>query len=202
MAIDYATLSGAKGTAGSLKSWVNHDTIPSADIIVEAEAWIYQRIRTKEMQTFATGTIAVGEDGFALPPRFIVPLRLAIHEGNEELLYQHEQIFRMPLDEDGALTEGTPYAWSIINDAVQFNTVADEAFDYTLWYYQALPPLSGTSTNFLTTRYPTLLRRVCVMFAYEFLKDWTAFDKQAVLAERALRETLVADDQRRHGQEL
>lgn len=203
MAIDFPTLTGAKATAGSLKSWVNHDTIPTDDILAEAEAWIYQRILTKEMQTRASGTITVGGDGFALPARFVAPLKLSIHDGIEELLYQHEQLFRMNLDEAGDLTEGTPTRWTIADDAVQFDTMADEEFDYTLYYWQALPPLSVSNpTNFLTTRYPTLLRRVCMMFAYEFLKDWTAFDKQAVLAERALRDVLVSDDMRRRGQEL
>lgn len=203
MAIDFATITGAKTTAGSLKSWVNHDTIPVDNILTEAEAWIYQRLRTKEMQTSATGTIAIGADGFALPARFVAPLRLAIHDGVAFLPYVHEQLFEETLDVDGLLREGTPTKWAIIDDAVQFDAIADEEFDYTLYYYQALPALSvSNTTNFLTTRYPTLLRRVCMMFAYEFLKDFDAFEKQTVLAERALREAGVSDDQRRLGQEL
>lgn len=199
----FSTLTGAKATAGSLKSWVNHDTIPATGIMTEAEAWIYQRLRAMEMQTSATGTIAIASDGFALPARFIAPLRLSIHDGVDELLYQHEQLWRMPFDENGDIREGVPTRWTILDGAVQFDSAAEEAFDYTLYYYQALPALSvSNETNFLTVRYPTLLRRVCMMFAYEFLKDWNAFDKQTVLAERALRDTLVADDQRRLGQEL
>ena len=203
MTLSFTTITGAKATAGSLKSWVNHDTIPATSLLTEAEAWIYQRLRAMEMQTSATGTVSVGADGFALPERFIAPLRLSIHDGVDELLYQHEQLWRMSLDTSGDAREGMATRWTILDGAVQFDAIADEEFDYTLYYYQALPALSvSNETNFLTVRYPTLLRRVCMMFAYEFLKDWAAFDKQTVLAERALRDTLVADDQRRLGQEL
>jgi hypothetical protein len=199
----FTTLTGAKTVAGSLKRWANHDTLDSEGILTEAEAWIYQRLRTKEMQTIATGTVAIGQDGFALPTGFLAPLRFSIHDGQQDLNYQHEQLINLTLDTDGALPDGTPTSFAIMENAIQFNTVADEAFDYTFRYYAAPTALSASNeTNFLTVRYPTLLRRVGLMFAYEFLKHWDAFEKQAVLAERALRDAQVADDQRRMGQEL
>lgn len=201
--MDYTSLTGTKATTGSIRSWVNHATVPADEILTEAQAWIYQKLRCREMQTSATGTIAVGSDGFALPSGFIAPLKLTIHDGSEELLYQHEQLFRMPRDENGDLPEGMPTVWSIIDNAAQFDAIADEEFDYTLYYYGAPAALSGSNlTNFLTVRYPTLLRRTCMMFAYEFMKQFDAQDRAELMANRALAEARIADDARRLGQEL
>jgi len=48
----------------------------------------------------------------------------------------------------------------------------EEAFSGILLYYKQPTALSGSNeTNFLTNRYPSLLRYACMAKAYEHMKD-------------------------------
>ena len=63
-----------------------------------------------------------------------------------------------------------------------FDIVATTAitYNYELVYYRELPALSSTNTtNFLTSRYPSMLRKALMYKAYEFQED----DRRAVVFE-------------------
>lgn len=71
-----------------------------------------------------------------------------------------------------SLNFGSPRFYAIYNERINF----DQSFFQTslcrLQFYQSLPLLSGTNTtNFLTNRYPKLLRIACMCSAAEFMKD-------------------------------
>ena len=77
------------------------------------------------------------------------------------------------------LVVGTPKYFAIWNEQIKF----DQAFFQTslcrLQYYQSLPLLSATNlTNFLTNRYPGLMRVACMAAAADFMKDGTEYQKQ------------------------
>jgi hypothetical protein len=72
-----------------------------------------------------------------------------------------------------ALVAGTPKYWAIWDETIFF----DQAFSQNVMceqlYFQSLPLLSSTNqTNFITTRYPHLLRSACQVRAYEFMRDY------------------------------
>ena len=57
MPMNYSDLVATKTTAGSIKQWLNHDGVPSTTILEEAEAWVYQRLRIRQMITSSAGTL-------------------------------------------------------------------------------------------------------------------------------------------------
>lgn len=76
------------------------------------------------------------------------------------------------------LEQGTPQVWGLWDSRIKF----DQAFDTThllqLPYYQSLALLSATNlTNFLTARYPHLVRTACVAAAADFMKDDAEYQK-------------------------
>ena len=177
---NFTTLTGSKTTPGSIKEAINHSGIPVTQILSDAEAWIYQRLRVREMLASTTGTLAAASDtislssltgykspfflmftGTAFTPKF-VPERRSLDFVLRSWGY----------DGDGVRSVGRPYCWASDATTIQFDTIADTAYPYLLRYYRALPALAADNeTNFLTDSYPRLLRAVCYAFANEWKKD-------------------------------
>jgi hypothetical protein len=201
VAYTYTSLIAAKSTTGSIKSWVNYDSIPSTDILTEAQAWIYETLRTREMMVSANLDLDDGASVEALPDDFLDPIALTLDGDAEPLPYVHEMLFNRTRDEDGALPEGRPSRWTIINEQITFDAQLDEAITARFWYYEIPTALSAANeTNFLTSRFPTLLRRACMAFAYEFLKRPDEFQTEMVLAAQAVASANMSADRSRRGQ--
>lgn len=207
MAITFSALTGTKSTVGSIKAWANQATVPSEDILTEAQAWIYQRLRAPEMRSSASWSAGIAESGFALPSDFIAPIKLLLDGGSGDgLLYLHEELFKQRMrDPDGALyTSSWPSVWCINGGMnVMFDVALSEARAGDLEYYARPTALSvSNETNFLVTNFPTLIRRACLMYAYEWLKDWAAHEKLTILSEQALELANQYGDNTRRGQEF
>jgi len=101
------------------------------------------------------------------------------------------------------LTPGSPYWYAIYNERINF----DQAFFQTtvcrLQYYQSLPLLSSTNTtNFLTNRYPKLLRIACMASAAEFMKDDTEYQKLITRLQSAVEAVSMENDMQHRGMDL
>jgi len=97
------------------------------------------------------------------------------------------------------LVQGTPLywgIWSIANGTVEalfFDCAFAQATNCNLQYFQSLPILSAANpTNFLTNRYPHLLRKACTAQAWDFLRNDTEYQKD-VAALTALIEQVNAE---------
>ena len=72
---------------------------------------------------------------------------------------------------------GLPQYWGLDGTSIQFELRANVNYPYRLDYYRSLPALTsatggvGTTTNFLTSEYPRLLRSICNALSYEWLKN-------------------------------
>lgn len=203
MAINYTTLTGAKSTAGSIKDWINYASLPSADILTEAEAWIYSRIRTREMRSEVEVTISSGASTASLPAGFIDPISFQLYEDGYPLPYLDEGSLESLRyrDSAGAISSGRPGNWAIYNELLQFDYLADAEYKGRMVYYKTPDALAASSneTNFLTDRYPTLLRRVCMAFAYEFRKNTKQYQSYISLAEHDVFEVNKEADLNRSG---
>ena len=71
MAYNWTTLTAAKTTLGSIANWVNRTDLPTDNILLEAEAKIYERLRVREMQVITTLTVAADENSVSLPSDFL-----------------------------------------------------------------------------------------------------------------------------------
>ena len=196
MAIGYTTLIADKSTAGSIKNWVNRSDIPSEDILTEAEAWIYQYLRTREMiarnESF---TVSANSESVALPDDFLDPIEFLPHEHLSELPMVHEKALRQDRDETGTIQPGEPQRWAIIGSTMFVDALPEANFAGVLLYYGLPAALSSeNTTNFLTTRYPTLLRRACIARAYEHMKDFPQMEKYEGMAMQKLDEANATNE--------
>ncbi len=179
----YSVLTASKQAEGSIKNWTNKTDLPSAAILDEAEQYIYERLRAREMQTSTTGTMTIGTATIALPARYRTPLPLHITgavgdviggghyaEVKHKLLEEVERSFQF--DGDGVRVNLKPQIYYTDGANINFESPPDKAYTYRFAYYQALTSLSGANeTNFLTDRYPRMLRAACLMIANEWLKQ-------------------------------
>jgi hypothetical protein len=204
VAIDSTTLTADKTTSGSIKNWVNRSDIPATDILTEAEAYIYQQLRAREMLSTTPLSIAAAASSVALPADFLDPIRFLPYEWGSPLPLTHEAVLYDTRDSSGALFDGTPSQWAIFDGTMTVNSTipTGETFSGILTYYAQPTALSGSNeTNFLTTRYPTLLRRACLKHAYEHMKDWPSFERQEALTQAAVFEANQTNEMWRRGQQ-
>lgn len=201
MAINFTTLTGAKTVEGSIARWVNRSDLPTDNILLEAEAWIYQSLRTNDMRSRTTFTIAEGAQTATLPADILEPISFTPYRWGEPLLYVHEQALVEQRDEDDALIEGTPSMWCIVGSLAYVDLQAVEDFVGILLYYARPSALSGSNeTNFLTIKYPSLLRYACMAKAYEHMKEPASVQAYLQLAYGALDEAKRSADLLRNGQ--
>lgn len=191
MAMTYSTLVSDKQTDGSIRNWVNWDPSPAETILTEAQGFVYSRLRTREMSLFSLSGLSLptGNSTLAMPDDYIAiksldtltPWKSRVDLLDEEYFIRD---FRA-VDDTGALYEGQPSVCSIIGDpaTAYFDVRADQPYTFTLAYYGRPPDLSETNeTNWLTRRYPHLLRAACNYFAFLHKKEQQAAQEQRALA--------------------
>lgn len=187
MPYDYTTLVADKSTPGSIKNWVARSDIPSDLILEEAQSWIYAIIRPREMRKNAPITITKDAESIDAPADFMSSLSIMLNQDSEPLWkYDVTGLQELQIrDENGALPDGKPYRYAGIPKDVAtgggtyyFETKSDEDYAGFQWYiFRPANLSSGNPTNFLTARYPTLLRLTCLFLGYQHAKDWVAADR-------------------------
>lgn len=186
MAFDYTTLIAAKTTLGSIKAWANHSVLDSDGILTQAQAWIYEKLRAQEMTVEDTLVILETEYQATFPSGFLDPVYLRWHGDDRDVAYVHENLLHRYIDDQGVVEEGHPDRFAIFGNKLQFNYQADEDLTAAFVYYAVPTALSlANPTNFLTIRWPTLLKTVCLAFAYDDRKrssDAIEKFKEAMLA--------------------
>lgn len=203
MAMNYTTLIDGKSTDGSIKNWVNRSDIPVATILTEAEAFVYERLRVREMQAYATFTFAAGASSEALPDGFLDPIEFRPNGWGYELPFYHEQKLEQLTDDAGTVQDGTPSRWSIIGETAYIDTAPTEPFAGKLLYYGTPAALSEANpTNFLTRRYPTLLRMALLGMAYQHMKDTQRSQEYLGNAVQAIESANATNELSRRGQQV
>lgn len=200
--MDYTTLVGTKSTAGSLANWLNRSDLPVAEILSESEAFIYERLRVREMQVVTTLTFADESSSEDLPADFLDPISFLPHGWGQPLLYVHEEALRAYRDEDGNLFESpTPSRWTTIGTTAHLDVKLDGSFSGHLMYY-ARPAALGASntTNWLTMRYPRLLRTVCMGIGMEHMKDTQRADSYLARGEALIADASSTNENYRRAQ--
>lgn len=170
--MDFPTLIADKTTDGSIRRWVNHADLDAVAVLEDAQALIFQTLRVREMRTVFTDlTMAIGNSSKALPDGFLDPIRLSDKTNNLRMRLRTETWIedRREYDSSAALLTGTPRNFAIYGEALQFELAYDAAATLHLVAFAAPAVLSLTNTtNFLTKRYPHLLRAACTARAYAF----------------------------------
>lgn len=178
MAMTYDMLIGAKGTAGSIATWINSSTIQNdmPQIVAEAESWIYRRLRHWKMLTDPqSGTMTIGNDYITSPSDLLEPFLLwttGIYFQFLEMRTTQDVIASWSYDGSGARVPQQPMLYYQGQGTLRFDSPPDRAYTYNLIYFQQPAPLSvSNETNFLTATYPRLMRVACMAAASEWMKD-------------------------------
>lgn len=171
-------LIGAKGTPGSVSTWTNNSRIQQdiPEIVLEAESWIYRRLRHWRMFSApVTGTLTVAQDFISLPSDLLEPSFLTLTGTFQQVLRQktpQDVVRAWMFDGSGNRVPQQPMIYCFDQSTLRFDSPPDQAYSYALLYFQQPAPLSVSLTNFLTQYYPRLLRLACMAAACEWLKDF------------------------------
>jgi hypothetical protein len=194
--MDYTTLVATKDTVGSLKYWVNHEFVPADEILKDAQAEIYSRLRTREMRVSTPLSITIGMSEIALPADFLDPLSLKDqYKSDIRLLSPDALEDQRVLDASGNLIQSLISDYAIFDEKFKFDTASSLATTFSLIYYARPVDLSGSNTtNFLTKRYTHLLRACLLKHAYAFRKAWDESERYARELEQQFQKIEVNDD--------
>jgi hypothetical protein len=206
MAMSYSTLIAAKTTAGSIKRWVNYSELDAEQIVLEAQALLYQTLRVREMRTeFSDLSLADGDSYKALPTDFLDPIALKDITNNIDLrLVPEPDLIRSRVYETAVLIDGTPQRYAIFGEKLQFECTYESAATLKLVGYKTPTVLATTSneTNFLTSRYPHLLRVACVTQAYDFMSNMAKYQSNLTLLSALIEKTNAESDLSYRGAEF
>ena len=203
--MNYTTLVAAHTTVGSIQYHVNYSRIDSAGILEEAQAWIYAKLRVRQMISTSSVTISSGATTAAFPTGYLDPLHFGIPGVMNTIRHWDVERFRTSLgwDESAVLPEGIPTVWTDHDTLIQLNTRADQAYTAKMVHYKTPTALSGSNlTNWLTDKYPTLVRRACLMFAYEARKELEMMNAEEARALQQIQEINVESDLALRGMEM
>ena len=188
---------------GSIANWVNRSDLPVDTILEEAQAFIYETLRVREMMMLGSLSFAEGASSAALPDGFLDPILFNPYGGDwpDGLPYVHEAALKAARDSDGNLYEGTPCRWTIIGENAHVDVMCEETFAGEFLYYKTPTSLGPSNlTNFVTRRYPTMLRVACMTKAFEHMKDNARAAAYAQLTLSAIGQATVTNDYARRGQ--
>jgi hypothetical protein len=203
--MNYTTLVADRETAGSIKYAINYSRIDAEGILTEAQAWIYAKLRTPDMRSVASVAIADDASTAAFPTGYLDPLQFGIPGHISRIRLKDVEWFRSHLgfDEDGTLPEGLPTYWTKYEGLIQLNTRADQAYTAKMAYYKRPTALSADNeTNWLTEKYPTLVRRACMIFSAEARKEYDTRDRAEKDALNQIAEIRIETDDEMRGMEL
>lgn len=194
---NYTTLIAAKTVAGSIKRHVNYDKIDAEVVLENAQTLLYSLLRTREMRASANINVGATQYNVALPAGFLDPFgKLRDTQMFRYVQRSEDQLMgARSYDADGVLKTGQPTYWSIFDEMIQFDLKFKEDRTLFLPYYKQ-PDLLAASpgTNWLTNRYPHLLRQACLVQAHAFMKNWTGYNAElAVLTPMTERTNAEAD---------
>lgn len=203
MTINYQILVANRETDGSIRQWLNDSRAPSTTILAEAEAWIYQRLLVREMlKTHSVTQVAINQTTVALPSDFKNRF-FFMFTGTEKFIPAPRTLPQVlgafQYKADGSRTTGKPQVWAIDESNIVFDRQTDKAYDFLHKYYGQPTSLGpNNQTNFLTSKYPKLLRMVYSMIGFEWKKDTQQKIYYANLAEQEI----IAANQQSDREEL
>jgi hypothetical protein len=93
------------------------------------------------------------------------------------------------------LVQGMPLHWGVWDETIFFDVAFSQPTNCNLQYFRSLPILSAANpTNFLTTRYPHLLRKACTAQAWDFLRNNTEYQKDVAALTALVEQTNAEAD--------
>lgn len=101
------------------------------------------------------------------------------------------------------LIAGAPMRWAIWDEYLQFDAAFDTATQFRIMCFKSLPLLSLTNqSNFLTNRYPFLIREAGLALGASYMKDDNEFTKHMTQVEKMCMSIAAESDLEYRGADL
>lgn len=183
MPMSYTSLVADKSTPGSIKSWMNYGKIDSEGVLEDAQTMIYERLRVREMRVSDLFPVRVGAASIDVPDGFLDPILVRNITSGCDLQPRDEAMLEQMRTYTGTtLDSGAPAYYSIVDEAITFECRTSEAWTMKAVWYGMPDPLSASNDkNFLTRRYPHLLRMACLAVAARHNHDDDIFAREQKL---------------------
>lgn len=174
--MDFTTLTAAKDTPGSIRNWINYTLLPIEDVLEDAQAYVYGALRVREMRTRTTLMLADNASEIEQPARMLEPYAIFDASGMPLRYFgDPAQLEReIPRDITGTVSFGTPGAWTVEGTTLRFDARKrpGDTVALTVLHSATPAPLSVSNpTNFLTVRYPNIIRAACLMVGADYRDD-------------------------------
>lgn len=202
MAMTYQTLAGAKTVPGSIRSWINWELVDVEGVMLDAQAFIYTQLRVRQMEALETIALSAGASSAPLPDRFLDPVEMRdITHGGAEIENVHiTDLEAVRYWDNGVLSEGVPCRYSVYGEDLQFDVRADRATSARLLYYRQPAYLSvAAPTNFLTEKFPHLLRAALLVYAAKNFKSQSIYEREVRELILSIAAVNTQDDMRLRG---
>lgn len=207
--MDYQQLVAAKGVPGSVATWLNDSRIQPdlPEIVLEAESWIYRRLRHWKMLTAPIpGVLTINQDSIPLPADCLEPFQFwltGIYQQGMTQRTPQEVVANWQFDGQGNRVPQQPLMFYFNQSTIFFDSPPDLAYNYVLQYFQQPQALAVSNTNFLTQTYPRLVRCTCMAAGAEWMKDsgQGQFDRTYwdTLAQDEIEKAQIESDRARRG---
>jgi hypothetical protein len=93
------------------------------------------------------------------------------------------------------LVQGMPMYWGVWDESIFFDVAFSQQTNCNLQFFKSLPLLAAANaTNFLTNRYPHLLRKACTAQAWDFLRNDTEYQKDVAALTALVEQTNAEAD--------
>ncbi len=101
------------------------------------------------------------------------------------------------------LIAGSPSSWSIFDEQVKFDCAFETATQFKQLYFRSPLPLSSANpSNWLTDRYPKLMRVACSAAAADYMKDDAEYQKHLTALTALVQSTNAESDLSYRGAEF
>jgi hypothetical protein len=101
------------------------------------------------------------------------------------------------------LVAGTPLFWAIWDEAIHFDQAFTVQLTCELLFFQSLPLLSSTNqSNFLTNRYPHLIRPACQARAAAYMRDDVSFQRELTILTGMVQSISAENDMMYRGADI
>ena len=183
-------------------------------MLADAQQLIYQEFRVREMRFGPYPLLLnIGDVSFKLPPGFLDPIAVLGQYQEEiklkDLMTLQRARFIQGTTSDFSISDfqspdfqttigwvqSVPQWYAIFGEQFQFDCASNAQVVYWALYYGSPPLLSHINkTNFLTDRYPHILRAACLAAAADFRKDDADYTRCATRLTAMITSAQTKDD--------
>lgn len=193
----YSLLVAPKSEKASIRYWINHSEIDAEGVLRDAQAYIYGAMRTREMRARSLFNLTIGQEQDDLPARFLDPIHFLYRDGAGDIqLTDTGSLERLRAYETaGTVPPGRPQAYSLDGTLMRYDFKPTTAWPVLFQFYQRPVWLGpGVETNWVTERYPNVLRAACLMGANDIRQETVESKKWKAATDELIARANIEND--------